>query len=212
MFRKVATAFTASLELSRFQSITLPSIVNGKLVLASFVVASFALISPVVIAAEEKDMRFSQIESFNDFLEWIEEEIDQLKNKGKSKVDANNDIVIDLEPILQETSLLPDAQELVPNTEREAEKTPVFRGPLDLSLPEEAFDDSANFHLSERQRLNMPDLFSHGQNGVHSEESATSFGGRLLMDENFETLEQYRIEDITNSIRGAEMTFEVKTN
>lgn len=165
------------------------------------------LVSSSVIAAEEQDMCFSEIESFDDFVEWITEEIEYLRNKPS--IDSNHDITVDLEPILKESSLLPEVSVSAPEIKAIA-PTPV-RKPLDLSLPEDTFDDS-NVHISERQRLNMPDLFSHEHHDAYEEESATSFGGRLLMDEKFETLEEYRIEDITNSIRGAEMTFEVKTN
>lgn len=73
--------------------------------------------------------------------------------------------------------------------------------PLDLSIPEQNND-----HLLDGEDLStdlLPDLFS-GVEKAGPEAGRTSFGGRLVLDE--ET-EEYSME----SVRGAELTVEVLT-
>lgn len=156
------------------------------------------LFSSVTIANDSEDMRFSDIDSFGDFLEWMEEELEQMK-RGYQK-EAETEADSDFELIIPE---------LTPAPSKDA---PGLDGPLDLTLPETAFDDDADFKLNDPKSINMPDLFSNSDIKDKETPSTTSFGGRLLMDEGFEELEQYRFQDIKNSIRGAELTFEVKTN
>jgi hypothetical protein len=83
---------------------------------------------------------------------------------------------------------------------------------LDLSLPKGSFEDDSEFVLKDSGGVKMIDLFSAPLNNVQSGSSKTSFGGRILMDENFQQLEEYRFNDVRDSIEGAELTLEVKTN
>lgn len=142
----------------------------------------------------DEELEFSDIDSFGDFLEWVKTEFEDMKGRH-----------LDKEPNTEGGLILPEVSApLIKNAPND--------GPLDLSLPHDTFDEDADFSLKSDRSLNMPDLFSKTPISVKEKEETTSFGGRLLMDENFEELDQYRIQDIRNSIQGAELTFEVKTN
>ena len=164
-----------------------------KLRFHSLVLASICCLSSIAMA--DDDIKFSEIDSFTDFLEWVEDEFEQFKgHKPEDIKDLPSKIV---------------SPENSPATIKEA---PADRQLLDLSLPEEAIGDEGSYRFKEHQSLNMPDLFSKTVKDDDQDTSTTSFGGRLLMDEGFDELEQYRLQDIKNSIQGAELTFEVKTN
>ena len=83
---------------------------------------------------------------------------------------------------------------------------------LDLTLPQ-FVDDVMDMSIFKHEYKSMlPDLFTPVE--VEEEESRTSFGGRVLMDEGFEefNVDELRLQDIRGSIEGAEITLEVKTN
>lgn len=83
---------------------------------------------------------------------------------------------------------------------------------LDLTLPQ-FVDDVMDMSIFKYEYKSMlPDLFTPSE--IEEEESRTSFGGRVLMEEGFEELDvdEYRLQDIRGSIEGAEITLEVKTN
>jgi hypothetical protein len=68
--------------------------------------------------------------------------------------------------------------------------------------------------LDEGSNINFPDMFSEQINKPSvKEESGASFGGRLLMDEaELEGMQEYRINNVKDAIRGAELSLEYKTN
>ena len=68
--------------------------------------------------------------------------------------------------------------------------------------------------LNDAQPLNFPDMFSeHTKKAFTEKESTTSFGGRILMDEEeLEGMEEYRLKDVREAVRGAEVSLEFKTN
>lgn len=164
-----------------------------KLSVHSLVLVGTCCLSSIVAA--DDDIQFSEIDSFTDFLEWVEDEFEQFKGR---KPEESKDLPSKIVP----SDSIPAA----------IKKAPAERQLLDLSLPEEAIGDEGNYRLKEHQSLNMPDLFSKTVKKDDQDASTTSFGGRLLMDESFDDLEQYRLQDIENAILGAELTFEVKTN
>jgi hypothetical protein len=154
----------------------------------SLVLVGICCLSSIAMAGD--DIKFSEIDSFTDFLEWVEDEFEQFKGRDKP----------------EESKDLPSKVVSPENSPTAIKEAPA----LDLTLPEEIVGDESNYQLKEHQSLSMPDLFS--KTVKDEDASTTSFGGRLLMDEGFDELEQYRLQDIKNSIQGAELTFEVKTN
>ena len=60
----------------------------------------------------------------------------------------------------------------------------------------------------------LPDLFANQTGRAYvKEKPSASFGGRILMDdEELEGMEEYRLKDMKDAVRGAEVSLEFKTN
>lgn len=84
--------------------------------------------------------------------------------------------------------------------------------PLDLTIPEMNYEGS--MALDEGQPLNFPDMFSAPAKKIYvKEQPSASFSGGLLMDdEQLEGMEEYRLRDVKDAVRGAEVSLEFKTN
>jgi hypothetical protein len=83
---------------------------------------------------------------------------------------------------------------------------------LDLSMPE--IKHEGTMAIDKGQKINFPDLFSAQAKKPYSKEApSSSFGGRILMDDaELESMEQYRLNDVREAVRGAEVSLEFKTN
>jgi hypothetical protein len=83
---------------------------------------------------------------------------------------------------------------------------------LDLSMPE--IKHEGTMELDKGQKIDFPDLFSEQAKKSYSKEAPSrSFGGRILMDDaELESMEQYRINNVREAVRGAEISLEFKTN
>ncbi len=137
------------------------------------------------------------VKAFNDFLQWVEEEVKYIGEKY-------------FHPSEKETT---EQTAPISVIVIEEESTPM----LNLSIPDmedEDMMDYGSMELNETQLLNFPDMFSeHTQKAFTEKESTTSFGGRILMDEEqLEGMEEYRLKDVKEAVRGAEVSLEFKTN
>jgi hypothetical protein len=83
---------------------------------------------------------------------------------------------------------------------------------LDLTIPDIKYGGTMG--VDKGQKLNFPDLFSTQAKKPYSKEApSSSFGGRLLMDDaELESMEEYRLNDVREAVRGAEVSLEFKTN
>lgn len=84
--------------------------------------------------------------------------------------------------------------------------------PLDLTIPDIEYEDT--IVLDEGQPLTLPDMFSdQAKKPYVKEKPSASFSGGLLMDdEELESMEEYRLRDVKDAVRGAEVSLEFKTN
>lgn len=125
--------------------------------------------------------------------------------QSTEELSANN-VEQDLESGLEESQDEPIVGAEDENSEQASQKI------LDLTLPQ-FVDEVMDMKIFKYEYKSiLPDLFRPVK--VEEEESRTSFGGRVLMDEEFDDIEldQYRLQDIRGAIEGAEITLEVKTN
>lgn len=90
------------------------------------------------------------------------------------------------------------------------EEKVILRSKVDLTLPViEAGSKNLDIDVLESDRSSLPDFFK--EPAVESA-SKPSFGARVIMDEAFEQMEEYRFNEVRDSIEGAEFTLELKTN
>jgi hypothetical protein len=137
------------------------------------------------------------VKAFNDFLHWVEEEVKYIDEKY-------------FHPSEKETT---EQTAPISVIVIEEDATPA----LNLTIPDMEDDemmDYSNMELNDTQLLNFPDMFSeHTKEAFTEKESTTSFGGRILMDEEeLEGMEEYRLKDVREAVRGAEVSLEFKTN
>ena len=140
------------------------------------------------------------IEKFKYFVDWVEKElkhIDEEYFKPKAVASESNKI---------------DETIVIEGSETEVVFDEKLIKPLNLSIPE--IEHEGTMALDEGSNINFPDMFSEQINKPSvKEESGASFGGRLLMDEaELEGMQEYRINNVKDAIRGAELSLEYKTN
>lgn len=107
----------------------------------------------------------------------------------------------DPQAVREETAIVAES---LPSEERQTAPsgtTGISSATLDLSLPDEDGSGGGASPFASEQDL-LPDMFAYKP--AEESEDTTAFGGRVVMDEEDEG---YSL----NSIRGAEITFEVKT-
>ena len=190
----------------------------------TIITLSMSLLIPSAVAEEKDASFFSNPSPFQKLMQWVRG--DELtvevndKNTNNESADGNmNTEAAEQEQQLpgSKTSALEGAatDEEAPNSAQapstDGNPDSHANRPLNLSLPKGLFDDDTEFVLKEDRGIKMKNLFS-APTKAPSDDSTTSFGGRILMDDNFQQLEEYRINDVRDSIEGAELTFEVKTN
>lgn len=171
---------------------------------------------------------FSDPTPFHNFMRWVRgDELEvEVKTAEASATDdenlidaINSDKTKEIKSVAQDdnnASLVPDNNsDVLPDfivSKYENDVKINNKKVLDLSLPKGLFEDDFEFVLKDNSGVKMIDLFSAPLNNMQHDSSNTSFGGRLLMDEHFQQLEEYRLNDVRDSIEGAELTLEVKTN
>lgn len=197
-------------------------------ILCVWVMAVMSLFYISTVSADNDNTSFfSDPTPFHNFMRWVRgDELEVEVKTGeaseadeKNLIDAvNSDNTQEIKSVAQEgdnTSLESennsDAQLGFTLSKSENDAKQNEEKVLDLSLPKGLFEDDSEFVLKESGGVKMIDLFSAPLNS-HQDSSNTSFGGRILMDENFQQLEEYHFNDVRNSIEGAELTLEVKTN
>jgi hypothetical protein len=138
---------------------------------------------------------FCVVETFNYFVDWVAKAIKRIENEN----------------LAPESSNIPQKVVLVPVTRSDAiiEEPKVV---LDLTMPE--IKHEGTMAIDKGQKINFPDLFSAQAKKPYSKEApSSSFGGRILMDDaELESMEQYRINNVREAVRGAEVSLEFKTN
>lgn len=193
-----------------------------KLVLFLFIAALFLLYpcvsdSPIaeristgeVLERVKSFFAFQQIctqEKTSDEGTYLNAESQAAKNYGAGE--AEDESTENLKSNLAEDELDLSADEENHNTILEPTAAPQKN--LDLTLPQLVNDEQDMIIFKHENKSILPDLFRPSV--VKEEDERTSFGGRILMEEGFEELEEYRLQDIRGSIEGAELTLEVKTN
>jgi hypothetical protein len=138
---------------------------------------------------------FCVVETFSYFVDWVAKAITRIEN----------------EHIALESSNTPKKAVLVPVSSPDViiEESKIF---LDLTMPEIKHDGT--MAIDKGQKMNFPDLFSTQDKKPYSKETPSrSFGGRILMDDaELESMEQYRLNNVREAVRGAEVSLEFKTN
>jgi hypothetical protein len=140
---------------------------------------------------------FCVAETFNDVVSWFVEKLEALddkflKNAGDEKV---------AEP------------KSGPLTEHErVEEVTLPNQPLNLTIPDDA--DQGSMEMDKGMVRQLPDLFADDSDQPYvKEKPSASFGGRILMDDaELDGMEEYHLKDMTNAVRGAEVSLEFKTN
>jgi len=146
---------------------------------------------------EDTSGEFCVAETFNDVVSWLVEKLEALDEKYLKKSGGEKIA----EPKSEPSARYGRVEEVIlPNQ------------PLNLTLPDEAHQGSMEIGQGEVRQL--PDLFSDQENQPYvKEKPSASFGGRILMDDaELDGMEEYRLKDMTNAVRGAEVSLEFKTN
>lgn len=143
---------------------------------------------------------FCMVEAFSYFVDWVEKAIKRIEGES---------LPVEATDAIEKTVLTPAP---APASEPAAEIEEGAKVVLDLTIPE--FKYEGTMGIDKGQKLNFPDLFSAKAKKPYSKESpSSSFGGRLLMDDaELESMEEYRLNDVREAVRGAEVSLEFKTN
>jgi hypothetical protein len=138
---------------------------------------------------------FCVVDTFSYVVDWVAKAIKRIEN----------------EHFGPESNTTPEKTALVtvPSPETAIEESIII---LDLTMPE--IKHEGTMEVDKGQKINFPDMFSTQANKPYSKEApSSSFGGRILMDDaELESMEQYRLNDVREAVRGAEISLEFKTN
>jgi hypothetical protein len=136
---------------------------------------------------------FCVVETFSYFVDWVAKAIKGIENENPESSNTAKKAV-----------LAP-----VPSPEAVIEEPKIV---LDLTMPE--IQHEGTMEIDKGQKINFPDLFSaHAKKPYSKEAPSSSFGGRILMDDTaLESMEQYRLNNVREVVRGAEVSLEFKTN
>lgn len=140
---------------------------------------------------------FCVAETFNDVVSWFVEKLEALDEKYLKKSDSKKIAEPKSEPVAGYGRV---EEVVLPNQ------------PLNLTLPDEVHQGSMD--VGQGAVRHLPDLFAdHADQPYVKEKPSASFGGRILMDDaELDGMEEYRLKDMTNAVRGAEVSLEFKTN
>jgi hypothetical protein len=138
---------------------------------------------------------FGVVAMFSYFVDWVTKAIK--RNENEYFADAFSDTP-------KKAELAPD-----PRPDVVIEEPNVV---LDLSMPD--IKHEGTMAIDKGQNINFPDLFSVPAKKPYSKEApSSSFGGRILMDDaELGSMEHYRLNDLRQAVRGAEVSLEVKTH
>jgi hypothetical protein len=158
-------------------------------------------LTPVMSYSAEIDQKsantdeFCVVDTFSYFVDWVAKAIKRIEN----------------EHFGPESNKTPEKTALatVPSPETVIEESTIN---LDLTMPE--IKHEGTMEIDKGQKINFPDMFSPQAKKPYSKEApSSSFGGRILMDDaELESMEQYRLDDVREAVRGAEVSLEFKTN
>lgn len=156
-----------------------------------FLLLSTASLSSYSAEVDDRSDESYVVEAFNRLVSWVETELKYINDKYLSPESV---VIEEAAPV----SVIVIEEELT--------------APLDLTVPE--MDYEGSMALDEGQPLNFPDMFSESAKKPYvKEEPSASFGGSILMDdEQLEGMEEYRLKDVKDAVRGAEVSVEFKTN
>lgn len=139
--------------------------------------------------------KFCVVDTFSYFVDWVAKAIKRIEN----------------EHLGPESNKTPEKTILAtfPGSETVIEKSTVI---LDLTMPK--IKHEGTMEIDKGQKINFPDMFSTQAKKPYIKEApSSSFGGRILMDDaELESMEQYRLNDVREAVRGAEVSLEFKTN
>jgi hypothetical protein len=154
---------------------------------------ALSLVPMVSYSAEAKEIveSSSLFDVFSNFSNWLGKE---LKHIDKAYFNSDSEAIEGQIPV----SVIVIEEEL--------------SAPLDLTIPEMNYEGSMS--LDEGQPLNFPDMFSAPAKKPYvKEQPSASFSGGLLMDdEQLEGMEEYRLRNVKDAVRGAEVSLEFKIN
>ncbi|MFT6113290.1 MAG: hypothetical protein ACI9MS_003351 [Glaciecola sp.] len=138
---------------------------------------------------------FCVVDTFSYFVDWVAKAIKRIEH----------------EHFGPESNKTPEKTALatVPSPEAVIEESTII---LDLTIPE--IKHEGTMEIDKGQKINFPDMFStHAKKPYSKEAPSSSFSGRILMDDaELESMEQYRLNDVREAVRGAEVSLEFKTN
>jgi hypothetical protein len=146
-----------------------------------------------VTIEKAKSEEFCVAESFNGLISWFAEKFEFIDEKYLHNSDDK------------------EVAEHVEDYDLTEEK--VLRNkPLDLTIPD--VEHEGVMEISNGIESQLPDLFADQTGRAYvKEKPSASFGGRILMDdEELEGMEEYRLKDMKDAVRGAEVSLEFKTN
>jgi hypothetical protein len=136
---------------------------------------------------------FCVVETFSYFVDWVAKAIKRIENEHPESSNTPKKALLATDPssdaIIEEPKVV-----------------------LDLTMPK--IKHEGTMEIDKGQKINFPDLFSVQAKKPYSKEAPSrSFGGRILMDDaELESLEQYRLNNVREAVRGAEVSLEFKTN
>ena len=161
-------------------------------------VAAVPAEAPLSDKASANTDEFCVIEAFSYVVNWVENAIKRIDNEhfSSKKNDAIEETATDPAPVPTPVAIIEEEPKVV----------------LDLTIPDIKYGGTMG--VDKGQKLNFPDLFSTQAKKPYSKEApSSSFGGRLLMDDaELESMEEYRLNDVREAVRGAEVSLEFKTN
>jgi hypothetical protein len=125
---------------------------------------------------------FSMVETFSYFVDWVAKAIMSIDNEHFGSESSPDAYIEDAKIV------------------------------LDLTMPK--IKHEGTMEVDKGQKVNLPDLFSAQAKKPYSKESpSSSFGGRILMDDaELQSMEHYRLNNVREAFRGAELSLEFKTN
>jgi hypothetical protein len=152
------------------------------------------------VTKNETSGQFCVAETFNDVLSWFTQKLETLDEKYLKKSDPEQVASPEVTPADSYNGNGSDA------------KSVLLIKPLNLTIPDE--EQQGIIKMDKNMIGQLPDLFSGQNNQPYvKEKPSASFGGRILMDDaELEGMEEYRLKDMTDAVRGAEVSLEFKTN
>jgi hypothetical protein len=153
------------------------------------------IVDSVTIENAKSDEYCVAEEAFNGLLSWFADKIEFIDEKYLSSSDGDKIA----EPMSEHDLVKEEA---------------LSSKPLDLTIPDVEHEGGMAIDIGNSIEHQFPDLFAgQADESYVKEKPNASFGGRILMDdEELEGMDEYRLKDMRNAVRGAEVSLEFKTN